>query len=108
MPNTLVYIAAAVSAVTALISLVVLPMLAYIVRRGDHANDRRDERLSSLERKDTVHDVEITRIQGELRMINLVYGEVRDMRDKMLTRDEFERRITVLERAVLGRDPDGA
>lgn len=100
MPNTVLYIAAGLSVFTAVVTLVVLPMLAYIVRRGDQADDRRDARLDTLERRDASHDVAITELRGKVDMIALVHGDVREMRDKMLTREEFERRISALEREI--------
>ena len=75
-----------------IITLVVLPLIAYIQRRKDKEHDRLSTRVDELENKETLQDVQITELKGEVKTVALVYAEIREIRGKMdtlVTQSEF-------------------
>ncbi len=78
--------------ISGVITLVVLPLIAYIQRRKDKEHDHLSTRVDELEKKETLQDVQITELKGEVKTVALVYAEIREIRGKMdnlVTRDEF-------------------
>lgn len=95
-----VIIAAAIGLLGGVITLVVLPMLAYIQRRRDKDFDAVIAKVDGLEKKDVAHDVALTALTGKLETVQLIHVELREMRMSMLCREEFERRFAALEREI--------
>jgi len=93
-------VAAVIGLLSGVISLVLLPMLAYIQRRRDKDFDTIVQKVDSLEKKDVAHDVALTALTGKLETIQLIHVELREMRTAMLSRAEFEQRFAGLEREI--------
>ncbi len=95
-----------ISAVCAVAVVVILPLLAYIQMRRDKDIDRIVARQDDYERKATAHDVAITEVKTELKAVENVHLELRDMRSTMLTKSEFDawtKSFDVVIKAALNR-----
>jgi hypothetical protein len=98
--TTGVFIAAVIGLLSGVITLVVLPMIAYIQRRRDKDFDAIVTKVDNLEKKDVAHDVALTALTGKLETVQLIHVELREMRASMLSRAEFEQRFAALEREI--------
>lgn len=78
--------------VSGVVTTVVLPLIAYIQRRKDREQDALSTRVEELEKKESLQDVQITELKGDIKTVAMVHSELREIRgkiDNLVSKDEF-------------------
>lgn len=81
-----------VGLLSGVVTAVVLPLLAYIQRRKDKEHDALIGRVDDLEKKESLQDVQITELKGDIKTVAMVHNELKEIRnkiDQLVGKDEF-------------------